>query len=81
MTENELVELGFEKVLVPVEESGAKNDFWYYNLDIGELSFISGDNEDSGTKMWMVQIFDNGPWISKFEDLEALITIIKKYTK
>ena len=81
MTEDELIELGFEKTIIPVEESGAEKDYWYYTLYIGDVSLMSSDNEDSGRKNWAVELFDTGPRIKDFEDLETLIRILKKYTK
>jgi hypothetical protein len=81
MTEDELIELGFEKTIIPVEESGAEKDYWYYTLYIGDVSLMSTDNEDSGRKSWSVEIFDTGTWIKDFEDLDTLIRILKKYTK
>ena len=81
MTEDELIDLGFEKTIIPVEESGAEKDYWYYTLNIGDVTLMSSDNEDSGKKNWVVELFDTGPWIKDFEDLETLIRILKKYTK
>lgn len=81
MTEDELIELGFEKTIIPIEESGAEKDYWYYTLYIGDVSLMSTDNEDSGRKNWSVEIFDTGTWIKDFEDLDTLVRILKKYTK
>ena len=48
MKEEIFIELGFEKTIVTAEESGSPKDWYYYSLDIGNLSLLtSASNEIS----------------------------------
>lgn len=80
MTEQTLVDLGFERVDVPVEESGDK-PFHYYTLDIGDICLISNDNEDAEERGWGVELFDfPSMTIKGAGDVEELIKILKNNT-
>lgn len=82
MTEDELIHLGFKKNFVPVEESGSKNDFWYYTYDIGDFTLISSENDVSGIKNWTVHIFDYHDIVFKdIEPVTDLILILEKNCK
>jgi hypothetical protein len=58
MSEQELVEAGFEKKVVLKEESGDTTDYYYYYLDLGIITFTSFDNTQikilSKGKEWIV---------------------------
>ena len=57
MIEQALKDLGFERTLVPMEESGDDRDFYYYSLDIGDICLISNDDEEAGKKDgWLVYL-------------------------
>jgi hypothetical protein len=58
MTEEIFNELGFEKVVVTIEESGHDNDFYYYTLDIGDICFMSNSDDEAAKNGWEVYIFD-----------------------
>ena len=70
MSEQELIQLGFEKQTGEVEE----NPFYYYTLDIDGLCFITQANDDVENGEWVVEILDS-PGI-KFRDTKKLSTLI-----
>ena len=86
MTEQQLIDLGFERNDVLPEESGYDKPYYFYDYDIctskGEktgLSFISSANDEVKDGNWSVDIFDyDFLRISDIEDLKTLITILKK---
>jgi hypothetical protein len=59
MTEQELVEFGFDKVEVSDDESQNGYDYYYYILDLlPGLSLISSANDESSDDEWKVYNFD-----------------------
>lgn len=77
LTEQHLIELGFERVDVTGEESGCDSDFHYYTLDIGGLSLISSDS-DSGDDL-SVSLFDyEGFDAYDYETLKELVGVLRK---
>ena len=40
MSENDLIELGFDRFDETAENSGSPTDWFYYSLDLGGLSLI-----------------------------------------
>lgn len=82
MTEQVLKDLGFERTLITMEESGDDRDFYYYTLDIGDICLISNDDEEAGKEGWTVSIFDFPSMeISDYNDLAALVNILESNTK
>ena len=82
MIEQTLKDLGFERTLVPIEESGDDRDFYYYTLDIGDICLISNDDEEAKKDGWKVSIFDfPSIEISDYNDLAALINILESNLK
>ena len=85
MKEEELVQLGFERVNVPPEEAGDENGFHYYTYDFSDsrgLSLISNSNDEAEKAgQWVVEIFDydNILFTDKKMVLE-FITIIEQNT-
>tara|TARA_R100000654_G_scaffold34391_2_gene59803 strand:+ start:6238 stop:6477 length:240 start_codon:yes stop_codon:yes gene_type:complete len=43
MTQLQLIKLGFKKVLIDEQDE----DHFYYDLEFGEIVFISGDNSEA----------------------------------
>lgn len=82
MTEKELKNLGFEKVTVSAEESGAAS-YYYYEYNIGSLSFITNANDELKSKFdWYVCLFDYGEFeMTDYEDVKTLIDILTKWLK
>lgn len=82
MNEQFLKDLDFERTIVPIEESGDDRDFYYYSLDIGDITLISNDDELAKKEGWKVSIFDfPSVEISDYNDLAALINILESNLK
>lgn len=83
MREEELIEEGFQKIIVSIEESGDKTDYYFYNLNLNEdVVLTSSTNEDSAIKNWIVYLNNNNNIVIKnIEDVQTLIAIVKKCTK
>ena len=81
MTEEIFQQLGFERVDVPIEESGHDKDFYYYTLDIGDICLISNADDEAEKNGWEAYIFDSLTMRVKGSgDLEDLVRIIKNNT-
>ena len=81
MTEEIFQQLGFERVDVPIEESGHDKDFYYYTLDIGDICIISNADDEAIEKGWSCAIFDSITFNVKGSgDLEDLVRILKNNT-
>lgn len=88
MTEQQLIDLGFERNDISPEESGCDKAYYFYDYDVctskGEktgLSFISSANDEVKDDNWSVDVFDyDFLTISDIEDLKTLITILEKAT-
>lgn len=79
MTEEDLIELGFTKINQTAEETGAKKDWHYYTLDIGDMCLISNDNEEAEKEGWFVFIFDHlDIRFTTTEDTAQLIHLLKQ---
>jgi hypothetical protein len=50
ITEEDLIEIGFEKQQETAESSGSTTDWHYYTLNIGDMCLISNDNEEAKEK-------------------------------
>jgi hypothetical protein len=71
MTEQELVDFGFDKVEVKDSESQNGYDYYYYVLDLlPGLSLISSASDESLDGKWKVFNFD---WDTKSELTKAAI--------
>jgi hypothetical protein len=78
MTEEIFEQLGFEKVVVTIEESGHDNDFYYYTMDIGDICLMSNADDEAEKEGWYCSIFDSNTLKIKGEgDLKALVDILK----
>ena len=77
MKEQDLINLGFERVDVSAEESGDEA-FYYYTLDLGNQRVVSlispADNEIVDNK-WSVELFEDAS--ISFDDIDQLKTFIK----
>jgi len=82
MTEEIFEQLGFEKVVVTIEESGHDNDFYYYTMDIGDICLMSNADDEASEKGWEAYIFDSLTLkIKGAGDLEELVKILKLNTQ
>ena len=79
MKEQDLVDLGFERIDVPAEESGDEA-FYYYTYDFTkDFSMISSDNDQAEEEGWFVEIFDYSDIrFYQKEDLKVLIDLINR---
>jgi len=81
MTEQTFIDLGFDRVDVSIEESGADTPFHYYTIDIGDICIMSNDNESAETEGWCGFIFDSMSLkIKGAGDLEVLVLLLKNNT-
>jgi hypothetical protein len=79
MTEQELIDSGFTKVYIPIEESGDKTNYWYYTYDLSDnITLISSDS-DSSKENWSVMLFEDDIEINDINDIRNLIDIFGKY--
>jgi len=80
--EQDLIDLGFEKILVPEEESGA-NSFYYYTLDLLDgpykMCLISNSDDDAVNSGWYVELFDF-PY-NRFKYLQELTEFVLSTNK
>lgn len=83
ITEEGLIDLGFEKVDVPVEESGNFEHYYYYQYKLGNGGvLISSDSTESEKKnKWYVMEHEWGVQIDDYEDLELLLVMFKRWKK
>jgi hypothetical protein len=81
MTEQELVDNGFTKIYIPIEESGDRTDYWYYTYDLSDnITLISSDSESS-KENWKVMLFEDDIEVTDINDIKNLIDIFGKYKK
>ena len=84
MTEQDLIDFGFERNDVTAEESGADNDFYYYDIDLGSngsISLISPSNDEVENENWYVEVFEDAKvMFTDKDDLKIFIDIINKNT-
>ena len=79
ITEENLIDLGFNKISQTAEATGAKKDWYYYTLDIGDMCLITNDNEDAEKDQWAVYIFDNLEIVFRnSEDLAQLVQLLQR---
>jgi hypothetical protein len=82
MTEQELIETGFTRVDVPVEESGNKNDYYYYTLAVCEgFELISDESDNRPTSNWKVYCYEMNISIKKIEDVETIVALFRQFPK
>ncbi len=76
MVEEDLVQLGFERVDVNEEEHGDKA-FHYYTYDIGNgvISLITQSNDEVENNNWHVEVFDDTS--IRFETIEDITKFIQ----
>jgi hypothetical protein len=80
MTEEELIEEGFTRIDILIEESGDKNDYHYYIFSLGSgFSLYSSENTDSPGNKWRVHFDEFSDNITDIEDIQVLIALFKKW--
>jgi len=82
MSEEELIELNFDKVVVTIEESGDKNDYYYYKYNLNDnFVLMSNPSDEKEAGQWYVNDWDLGIKIKDIEDVELLIALFRKWSK
>jgi len=82
MSEQEIIDLGFEMQHQTTESSGSDYDWYYYTLDIGDICLITNADDEAVENDWDVSIFDFQSCVIKdSKDLIDLIKIFKANTK
>ena len=82
MRESELIEEGFKRVDVPVEESGDKTDYYYYKYNLGLHDIlVSTSSTEASQKNWEVYLNENYFAIRDIEDVQTLIALFNKWSK
>ena len=78
LTEQHLIEIGFEIKDQTSEASGSENDWYYYTLDIADVCLITNDNEHADVNAWFVYIFDkDGVVFKTSEETAQLVHLLK----
>ena len=59
MTENDLINAGFKRVDVLIEDSGNDEDYYYYLLDVTEgITLVSDSPAENNGEDWTVDSFE-----------------------
>lgn len=79
MTERELEILRFEKVEVPIEESGDKPYYYYTHDVVRGLSFISNSSDEVKGGEWFVEFFNTDVPV-RFYEMGQVLSLINMLT-
>lgn len=85
MKEQDLIDLGFEKVEVTAEESGDK-EYYYYTYTLGsgdyQLSLITESNDIVIKDNWSIELLEYDSIVfHKIKELKMFIALIKRNMK
>ena len=81
MTEEELINEGFEKVYVDKEESGNKDDYYYYAYELAiDTSIITCANDEVKDGWYAYSDIDLSGRITDIEDVRILKQLIEKWS-
>ena len=75
MSEQEMIDLGFEIQHQTTESSGSDYDWHYYTLNIGDICLMTNADDEAVKNNWEVSIFDFQSFVIK--DVQGLIDLIK----
>lgn len=79
ITEQDLIDLGFERQHEAGDPSVSVNAWHYYTLDIADVCLITNDNEDAETDGWLVYFFDDvGIRFGDLQELTILVRLLKR---
>ena len=73
-----LEQLGFIKEESFDTSDNDTPDFYYYVLDIGGVCLITNDSDDAEENGWYVEFFEGDIRFTDIEQLQELITLLKK---
>jgi len=74
MREQDLIDHGFERFDETMESSGALQDWYYYTLDLGGITFITNASDEWDGEGISVQIMETD---ILFVETEPLVDVIK----
>jgi hypothetical protein len=81
--EQDLIDLDFEKIVVPIEESGGPVGYYYYTIDLLDgpykMCLISNSDDDAINEGWYIELFDF-PY-NRFKYLQELTDFILSIKK
>jgi hypothetical protein len=76
MTEEELIEEGFEKVIVPIHESGDKDDYYYYKYVVNSYcTLTTNESTVASKKNWYVRCDELDLSIKDIDDVRLFINL------
>ena len=78
MSENDLIDLGFDRFDETAENSGTSTDWCYYTLDLGGLSLISNASDEWDRDGIYVEIMDTNIQFKGAGDLWDFVEILKR---
>jgi hypothetical protein len=78
MNEQLLEQLGFSKEESFDTSDNDTPDFYYYVLDIGGVCLITNDSDGAEENGWYVELFEGDIRFTDIEQLQELITLLKK---
>jgi len=79
MKEQIFSELGFEKIIVPAEQSGSPQDWYYYALDIGGIALVTSSSDEIKDDNWYCYLFEEDSFkITNETDLVDLVNLFNK---
>ena len=82
MRKEDLEETGFERIFVSKEESGNKNDYFYYKYEINtDVILISNANDEISNNNWKIYEHSWGVAMTDIDDVITLINLFKKWSK
>ena len=77
--EQDLIDLGFEKVLVSQHESGYPEDFYYYLYVVSRhTSLITNADDEAKLSTWKAYIFDDE--YMYFDEIEHLTNFLTSFS-
>ena len=78
MSEQDLIDLNFERFDETAESSGSPEDWFYYTLDIGGLTFISNASDEWDREGIFVEIMETDIKFRGSGDLWDILEIIQR---
>ena len=79
LTEQDLIEIGFERKDQTAERTGSENDWHYYTIYIADVCLITNDNEHADVNGWFVYIFDkDGVVFKTSEETAQLVQLLQR---
>jgi len=78
MTENDLIDLDFQRWDETAQNSGSSNDWYYYSLDLGGLTFISNASDEWDSDGVFVEIMDTDIQFRGSGDLWDVVEVFKR---